>query len=213
MNLDNLFKAKLGPVPVWIIGVGGVGVAWLGYKYYKGKQGANGANPGGDGSIGSDPEGKFTGTNSITGGDGTTATMTSSGPLLTGAFVGQPGGYQYASEPGNVYVNIPGSPAQTTSQSTALPTYTVKTGDTLSKIARNYFGSSNLWRSLWQTNTDVIGNDPNRLTPGMVISIPSLTQADIAAAQQDNTPNPPSHQDSRGDDGNRQRGRAKSGRR
>ena len=51
-------------------------------------------------------------------------------------------------------------------------TYVVQPGDTLSKIARKYYGQK--WATSWyfEANRDVIGDDPARLKVGMTLEIP-----------------------------------------
>ncbi|MEO8794617.1 MAG: LysM peptidoglycan-binding domain-containing protein [Daejeonella sp.] len=48
--------------------------------------------------------------------------------------------------------------------------YTVKSGDSLSKIATNYDGVS--WQEIFEANKDTI-SDPNLIHPGQVLKIPS----------------------------------------
>ena len=50
-------------------------------------------------------------------------------------------------------------------------TYTVKSGDTLSGIAKKVYGDYNKWRELYEKNRDVIGSDPNRIFPGQVLQL------------------------------------------
>ncbi len=52
--------------------------------------------------------------------------------------------------------------------------YTVQPGDTLAAIAQEYYGNSSedAWRRIYDDNKDVIGPDPTRLEPGMVLNIP-----------------------------------------
>jgi LysM repeat protein len=50
-------------------------------------------------------------------------------------------------------------------------TYTVQPGDTLSLIARQMYGQSNLWRVIFEANRDIL-SDPGRIHPGQVIKIP-----------------------------------------
>ena len=47
-------------------------------------------------------------------------------------------------------------------------TYTVKKGDTLSKIAADY---GTTWQKIYDDNKGVIGGDPNRIFPGQVLKI------------------------------------------
>jgi ABC-type amino acid transport substrate-binding protein/phage tail protein X len=53
-------------------------------------------------------------------------------------------------------------------------TYVVQPGDTLSKIARKYYGDAwaTSWQRIYEANRDVIGNDPSRLKVGMALDIP-----------------------------------------
>lgn len=50
-------------------------------------------------------------------------------------------------------------------------TYTVKSGDCLSAIARKLTGSAN-WKALYEQNKGVIGSNPNLIYPGQVLVIP-----------------------------------------
>ncbi|NEU07832.1 LysM peptidoglycan-binding domain-containing protein [Flavihumibacter sp. R14] len=49
-------------------------------------------------------------------------------------------------------------------------TYTVKSGDSLSKIAGNYSGIT--WQQIFEANKDTI-SDPDLIQPGQVLKIPS----------------------------------------
>ena len=49
--------------------------------------------------------------------------------------------------------------------------YTVKKYDTLSGIARQQTGSAD-YAAIWAQNRDIIGDNPNAITPGMVLTIP-----------------------------------------
>lgn len=53
----------------------------------------------------------------------------------------------------------------------ATRSYTVKAGDSLSKIAKQIYGDANKWRSIYQANTDKIKN-PDLIHPGQVLTIP-----------------------------------------
>ncbi|WP_127506939.1 LysM peptidoglycan-binding domain-containing protein [Paenibacillus humicus] len=59
------------------------------------------------------------------------------------------------------------------STKTAPATYTVKSGDTLSKIAARTLGSADKWRAIYDKNKAVIGANPNALKPGMKLVLPS----------------------------------------
>lgn len=53
--------------------------------------------------------------------------------------------------------------------------YTVRRGDTLSSIALRAYGdeSETGWRVIYDANQAVIGNDPDRLSPGQTLYIPA----------------------------------------
>ncbi len=55
---------------------------------------------------------------------------------------------------------------------TAAQTYTVNKGDTLSKIAREFYGSANRWHEIYDANRDQISN-PDLIQPGQVLKIPT----------------------------------------
>ena len=49
--------------------------------------------------------------------------------------------------------------------------YTIQSGDSLSKIAREFYGNANDWQKIYQANKDKI-KDPNMIYPGQKIIIP-----------------------------------------
>lgn len=49
--------------------------------------------------------------------------------------------------------------------------YTVKSGDSLSKIAKQLYGDANAWHKIHQANTDQI-KDPDLIHPGQKFVIP-----------------------------------------
>jgi nucleoid-associated protein YgaU len=51
-------------------------------------------------------------------------------------------------------------------------TYTVQKGDSLSKIAKEFYGSANRWREIFEANRDQISN-PDLIKPGQVLKIPA----------------------------------------
>lgn len=55
--------------------------------------------------------------------------------------------------------------------SAAAQTYTVVGGDSLSKIAKHFYGDANQWRRIFEANTDKIKN-PDLIHPGQVFTIP-----------------------------------------
>ncbi len=54
---------------------------------------------------------------------------------------------------------------------TVTPTYTVAKGDSLSKIAKEIYGKSSLWKLIYEANRDVIKN-PDLIQIGWVLKIP-----------------------------------------
>jgi nucleoid-associated protein YgaU len=50
-------------------------------------------------------------------------------------------------------------------------TYTVKSGDSLSKIAKHYYGDANKWHRIYEANRDKIKN-PDLIHPGQEFTIP-----------------------------------------
>ncbi len=50
-------------------------------------------------------------------------------------------------------------------------TYTVKSGDTLSKIAKEHLGDGNAYMQIFNANKDQL-SDPDKIKPGQVLHIP-----------------------------------------
>ena len=55
----------------------------------------------------------------------------------------------------------------------SMKTYTVKAGDTLSKIAREYLGNPNDYMKIFEANKDQL-SDPDKIKPGQVLKIPAM---------------------------------------
>lgn len=51
-------------------------------------------------------------------------------------------------------------------------TYTVKSGDTLSKIAKEHLGDANAYMKIFNANKDQL-SDPDKIKPGQVLKIPT----------------------------------------
>jgi nucleoid-associated protein YgaU len=64
------------------------------------------------------------------------------------------------------------TPANTGRMQTQAQTYTVKSGDSLSKIAKNLYGDAQQWHKIYEANKDVIGANPNMIQPGQTFKIP-----------------------------------------
>jgi nucleoid-associated protein YgaU len=66
---------------------------------------------------------------------------------------------------------MPKSAAETPKQSAA--TYTVVSGDSLSKIAKRHYGDAAKWKQIYEANRDMIKN-PDLIYPGQVLTLPTL---------------------------------------
>ncbi len=54
-------------------------------------------------------------------------------------------------------------------------TYTVKPGDTLSKIAREQLGNANAYTDIFSANRDQL-SDPDKIKPGQTLKIPQVAR-------------------------------------
>ncbi len=63
------------------------------------------------------------------------------------------------------------SPVQPPPNQAGATLYTVRLGDTLSKIALMFYGKSALWRLVFEANLDIL-DDPGHIRPGMQLKIP-----------------------------------------
>lgn len=54
-------------------------------------------------------------------------------------------------------------------------TYTVKPGDTLSKIAKEHLGNANAYMDIFNANKDQL-TDPDKIKPGQVLKIPQAAR-------------------------------------
>ncbi len=61
--------------------------------------------------------------------------------------------------------------APTPASAAAPREYVIKSGDTLSKIAKQYYGNANDWKKIFEANTSTI-KDANKIFPGQKIIIP-----------------------------------------
>lgn len=57
--------------------------------------------------------------------------------------------------------------------------YTVESGDNLSKISKQFYGNANRWREIFEANRDQL-DDPDRIQPGQVLKIPADERTDAA---------------------------------
>ena len=67
---------------------------------------------------------------------------------------------------------VPQPQAVGTSGGGASRSYTVKSGDTLSKIAKEFYGDANAYHRIFEANRDKL-SDPNKINVGQVLSIPA----------------------------------------
>ena len=58
------------------------------------------------------------------------------------------------------------------SASAGAQSYTVKSGDSLSKIAKHFYGDGSKWHQIYEANRDTIKN-PDLIHPGQELTIPS----------------------------------------
>jgi nucleoid-associated protein YgaU len=54
--------------------------------------------------------------------------------------------------------------------------YTIESGDSLSKIAKRYYGDAGKWNALFEANREVI-EDPDKIYPGQTIRVPAKPNA------------------------------------
>jgi nucleoid-associated protein YgaU len=52
--------------------------------------------------------------------------------------------------------------------------YTVKSGDTLSEIAKRYYGDANRYSAIFEANKPML-DDPDKIYPGQVLRVPRLS--------------------------------------
>jgi nucleoid-associated protein YgaU len=64
------------------------------------------------------------------------------------------------------------STAPSAPASEADETYTVKKGDSLSKIAKRVYGDAQQWRRIYEANRGIIGDNPDLIHPGQALKLP-----------------------------------------
>jgi nucleoid-associated protein YgaU len=69
-------------------------------------------------------------------------------------------------------IKVTGGGTQAGGVAVATRTYTVKAGDTLSKIAKEHLGNANEYMKIFEANRDQL-NDPDKIKPGQVLKIPA----------------------------------------
>lgn len=63
------------------------------------------------------------------------------------------------------------------SGATGEQTYTVEKGDTLSHIAKQFYGKAGKWQAIFAANRDQL-DDADKIFPGQVLKIPALDDSD-----------------------------------
>lgn len=59
-------------------------------------------------------------------------------------------------------------------QAAAGDTYTVVSGDSLSKIAKHHYGDASKWHQIYDANKATIGANPDHIEVGQVLNLPKL---------------------------------------
>lgn len=94
----------------------------------------------------------------------------------------EPGKPDFSNVQGSVASTAPDAPAKadfsnvqsnvaSTAPDAAPETYTVVSGDSLSKIAKQFYGHANDWHRIFDANRDQLSN-PDLIKPGQVLKIP-----------------------------------------
>jgi nucleoid-associated protein YgaU len=72
-------------------------------------------------------------------------------------------------------IKATGVPAATATTGSSENTYTVKAGDTLSKIAKEKLGDADAYMDIFNANKSLL-TDPNKIKPGQVLTIPQTAK-------------------------------------
>lgn len=79
---------------------------------------------------------------------------------------------KYPGDPKEVKVTPTPAPKPKPKPAPKPKTYTVKDGDTLAGISREFYNTPDRWKDIYDKNKKVIGKDPNLIKPGMKLVIP-----------------------------------------
>ncbi|TMC26818.1 MAG: LysM peptidoglycan-binding domain-containing protein [Chloroflexi bacterium] len=71
------------------------------------------------------------------------------------------------------YLLIPAHPDAKPATNSTVQKYTVQEGDDLYSIAQQFYGDVKLAGMIYQANKKVLGGDPDTLTPGIELTLPS----------------------------------------
>jgi nucleoid-associated protein YgaU len=69
------------------------------------------------------------------------------------------------------FSDVQGGSSSTAPADQTQSSYTVKSGDSLSKIAKHVYGDANKWHAIFDANRDKIKN-PDLIQPGQVLNLP-----------------------------------------
>ncbi len=67
-----------------------------------------------------------------------------------------------------------GNSAQPADPAAAGTSYTVVSGDSLSKIAKNHYGDAAQWHQIYEANKAIIGSNPDHIEVGQELTLPSI---------------------------------------
>lgn len=70
------------------------------------------------------------------------------------------------------YSDVTGGSSSEAPAASSTQSYTVKSGDSLSKIAKHFYGDGNKWHQIYEANRDKIKN-PDLIHPGQELTIPA----------------------------------------
>jgi nucleoid-associated protein YgaU len=71
-----------------------------------------------------------------------------------------------------VDTTMPQPAARAAAAAPSAQSYTVASGDTLSKISKQFYGDANKYMKIFEANRDTL-QDPNMIKPGQVLKIPA----------------------------------------
>ncbi len=92
-----------------------------------------------------------------------------SGDKNDGAFSGVTGGS--SSDNQADFSAVTGGSSAAVGAGGGVQSYTVQSGDSLSKIAQQVYGDGNQWQRIFEANRDQI-DDPDKIFPGQTLKIP-----------------------------------------
>ena len=87
-----------------------------------------------------------------------------------GAFSGVTGGSSASGDKAD-FSTVTGGSSAAVGAGGGSQSYTVKSGDSLSKIAKQVYGDANQWKRIYEANRDQI-EDPDMIHPGQTFQIP-----------------------------------------